>query len=90
MYAIRSYYAFNIGGGLPIRNNLGFEYDYTYIINEIVRNISDTCSAEDIEDPDIYTEFGRYTVGESGAVIFKTLEVVITSYSIHYTKLYDL
>ena len=29
----------------------------------------------EIDDPDIYTEFGRYTVGESGAVIFKTLEV---------------
>ncbi|MCU4163609.1 arginine decarboxylase [Carboxylicivirga caseinilyticus] len=67
--------AFNIGGGLPIRNNLGFEYDYNYIINEIVRNIKDTCTAEGIDDPDIFTEFGRYTVGESGAIIFKVLEV---------------
>ncbi len=67
--------SFNLGGGLPIRNNLGFEYDYTYIINELVRNIKDMCSAEEIDDPDIYTEFGRYTVGESGAVIFKILEV---------------
>ena len=25
-------------------------------------------------DPDIYTEFGKYTVGESGAIIFEVLE----------------
>ncbi|TAJ15518.1 arginine decarboxylase [Marinilabiliaceae bacterium JC017] len=68
-------HAINLGGGLPIRNNLGFDYDYKYIINELVRNIKDMCTAEDIEDPDIFTEFGRYTVGESGAVIFKVLEV---------------
>ena len=29
----------NLGGGFPIRNNLGFEYDYEYMINEIVKNI---------------------------------------------------
>ncbi len=66
--------ALNLGGGFPIRNNLGFEYDYEYIINEIVSNIKDTCVAEDIEEPDIFTEFGKYTVGESGAIIFQVLE----------------
>lgn len=66
--------ALNLGGGLPIRNNLGFEYDYKYIINEIVRNIKETCVTEDIEEPDIFTEFGKFTVGESGAVVFEVLE----------------
>jgi arginine decarboxylase len=66
--------ALNLGGGFPIRNNLGFEYDYKYIINEIVRNIKETCVTEEIDEPDIFTEFGKYTVGESGAVIFKVLE----------------
>ncbi len=66
--------AINLGGGFPIRNNLGFEYDYPYIVNEIVRNIKDVCSEEQIEEPDIFTEFGKYTVGESGAVIFSVLE----------------
>jgi arginine decarboxylase len=32
------------------------------------------CEADDIDEPDIYTEFGKYTVGESGATIFKVLE----------------
>ncbi|MCR9286293.1 arginine decarboxylase [Saprospiraceae bacterium] len=66
--------AINLGGGFPVRNNLGFEYDYKYIVNEIVRNIKETCTAEGIEEPDIFTEFGKYTVGESGAVIFEVLE----------------
>lgn len=66
--------AFNLGGGFPIRNQLGFEYDYEYMIGEIIKNIKDACTKEEVPDPDIYTEFGRYTVGESGAIIFKVLE----------------
>ena len=66
--------ALNLGGGFPIKNTLGFEYDYKYIINEIVRNIKETCEEEGIQEPDIFTEFGKYTVGESGAVIFEVLE----------------
>lgn len=64
----------NLGGGLPIRNNLGFEYDYKYMINELVRNIKEVCQEEGIDEPNIYTEFGKYTVGESGAIVFSVLE----------------
>jgi len=64
----------NLGGGFPIRNHLGFEYDYEGIINEIIRTISESCEHENIPEPDIYTEFGKFTVGESGAIIFKVLE----------------
>lgn len=66
--------ALNIGGGFPIRNSLGFEYDYEYIVDEIVRNIKETCIEAQVSVPDIYTEFGKYTVGESGAVIFRVIE----------------
>ncbi len=66
--------SFNLGGGFPIRNHLGFEYNYEYMINEIVSNIKHACEVENIKDPDIYTEFGRYTVGESGAIVFEVLE----------------
>ncbi|MFV1885122.1 MAG: arginine decarboxylase [Balneola sp.] len=66
--------ALNIGGGFPIQNTLSFEYDYQYIVNEIVRNVKETCNDAGIEEPDLYTEFGKYTVGESGAVIFEVLE----------------
>lgn len=66
--------SFNLGGGFPIRNHLGFEYNYEYIIKEIISNIKDTCVKEEIPEPNIYTEFGKYTVGECGAIIFKVLQ----------------
>jgi arginine decarboxylase len=63
-------HAIDIGGGLPIRNSLGFDYDYSYMINEIVKQIKIACTDEGIPEPDIYSEFGKYTVGESGATVF--------------------
>ena len=66
--------SFNIGGGFPIRNHLGFEYSYEYMINEIIKNIKEACTKEDVKEPDVFTEFGRYTVGEAGAIIFEVLE----------------
>ncbi len=66
--------AINLGGGFPIRNNLGFTYDYENMINEIVSNLKSICTEEGIDEPDIFTEFGKYTVGESGAIIFQVLE----------------
>ncbi|MEM6725730.1 MAG: arginine decarboxylase [Bacteroidota bacterium] len=66
--------SFNLGGGLPIRNNLGFKYDYEKIINEIIEALVTMCNEEGLEHPDLYTEFGKYTVGESGAIIFSVVE----------------
>ncbi len=66
--------SFNLGGGFPIRNHLGFEYDYEYMINEIIKNIKEVCATENIPEPDLYTEFGKYTVGEAGAIVFEVLE----------------
>ncbi len=64
----------NLGGGFPIRNNLGFEYDYAYMIDEIIKNIKTMCNEQDVHEPHIFTEFGKYTVGEAGAIIFEVLE----------------
>ncbi|MBC9931894.1 arginine decarboxylase [Chitinophaga qingshengii] len=63
----------NIGGGFPIKHSLGFDYDYNYIVNEIVANIKSTCKKNKVPVPDIYTEFGSFTVGESGAVIYSVV-----------------
>jgi arginine decarboxylase len=64
----------NIGGGLPIKHSLAFDYDYAYIINEIVANIKKTCKKSKVPVPNIFTEFGSFTVGESGAVIYSVLD----------------
>jgi len=66
--------AFNIGGGFPIQNQLKFDYQYSNIIDKIVATIKNYCDNENIPEPNIYTEFGKYTVGESSAIIFQVLE----------------
>lgn len=63
----------NIGGGFPIKHSLAFDYDYKYMVNEIVKNIKKACKKNKVDMPDIYTEFGSYTVGETGAVIYSIL-----------------
>ena len=64
----------NIGGGFPIKNSLGFEYDYEYMAEEIVSQIKTMCNAKGVVEPDIFTEFGSYTVAESGATFYKILD----------------
>ncbi len=64
---------FNIGGGLPVPNSLAFEYDYEYMIREIVDNIKYMCEERNTPTPHLITEFGSYTVAESGVHIFSVL-----------------
>lgn len=64
----------NIGGGLPIKNSLAFNYDYEYMIEEIVSQIKTLCNQADVPEPNIFTEFGSFTVGESGAVLYSILD----------------
>jgi arginine decarboxylase len=64
----------NIGGGMPIRTSLGFDYDYEYMIEEIVAQIKTFCEQNEIPEPNIFTEFGSYTVGESGATLYSIVD----------------
>ncbi len=60
----------NIGGGFPIQAHLDFSYDYEYMAEEIVAQIKNTCTQQGVPEPNIFTEFGSYTVGESGAMLY--------------------
>jgi arginine decarboxylase len=64
----------NIGGGMPIRTSLGFDYDYEYMIEEIISQIKLFCVENEIDEPNIFTEFGSYTVGESGATLYSIID----------------
>jgi arginine decarboxylase len=61
----------NIGGGFPIKNSLKFNFDYEYMASEIVAQVKMVCESNGVPEPDIFTEFGSFTVGESGGAIFK-------------------
>ncbi|MFT5078379.1 MAG: arginine decarboxylase [Planctomycetota bacterium] len=63
----------NIGGGFPIKNSLAFDYDYQYMIDEIINQINITCEEAEVAVPHIFTEFGSFTVGESGGAIYEIL-----------------
>lgn len=64
----------NIGGGFPIKNSLSFDFDYEYMAEEIVAQIKTICERNEVPEPDIFTEFGSFTVGESGAVLYSIID----------------
>ncbi|NMM50231.1 type III PLP-dependent enzyme domain-containing protein [Marinigracilibium pacificum] len=64
----------DIGGGFPIKTSLGFEYDYEAIVDQIIENIKWICNKNHVPVPNIFTEFGSFTVGEAGAFIYNILD----------------
>jgi len=63
----------DIGGGFPIKNSLGFEFDYAYMVDEIINQIQMACQEHEVAEPDIFTEFGSFTVGEASGAIYQVL-----------------
>ncbi|MFO0322061.1 MAG: arginine decarboxylase [Bacteroidota bacterium] len=64
----------NIGGGMPIRTSLNFDYNYEYMVEEIVSQIKAFCQQHEIDEPNIFTEFGSFTVAESGATLYSIID----------------
>lgn len=64
----------NIGGGFPIKNSLSFDYDYEYMAETIIEQIKNICERRGVEEPNIFTEFGSFTVGESGAILYSIID----------------
>ena len=64
----------DIGGGMPIQTSFQFTYDYQAMVDQIVESIQWICNKSNVPVPHIFTEFGSYTVGESGAVIYKVID----------------
>lgn len=64
----------NIGGGFPVKTSLGFEFDYEYLVEEIVNQMKIAADTVDADHPDIFTEFGSFTVAEAGGMIYSILD----------------
>jgi arginine decarboxylase len=63
----------DIGGGMPIYTSLGVEHDYPYMIDQIVYYIKTICDSRSVPVPNIFTEFGSFTVGESGGTLYSII-----------------
>ncbi len=64
----------DIGGGMPIQTSVVFNYDYQAMVDEIIENVQWICNKNNVPVPNIFTEFGSYTVGESGATLYKVID----------------
>jgi len=64
----------DIGGGFPVKQSLTFHYDYKYMIEQIVENIKWICEKNNVAVPNIFTEFGSFTVAESGAILYSVVD----------------
>jgi arginine decarboxylase len=63
----------DIGGGMPIQTSLHWDFGYQQMIDEIVKVIKYVCDKNFVPTPHLITEFGSFTVGESGAHVFSVL-----------------
>src|SRR5690606_14653308 len=44
-----------------------------YMVNEIVNRIKQICAVHEVIEPDIITEFGKYTVAEASGILYKVI-----------------
>ena len=63
----------DIGGGMPFKDSLIFDFDYEYMVNEIIKRIKEICAEHEVMEPDVITEFGKYTVAEASGILYKVL-----------------
>lgn len=64
---------FDFGGGMPAPMTLDFQFDYAGFIRSLLTRLQEVCGGCGVPPPDILGEFGRYTVTEHGAHIFKVV-----------------
>ena len=63
----------NIGGGLKTHSALNDNRSHKKIIEKIVSLISSVCQKNKIDPPDIFTEFGNYTVSNCACTLYSVI-----------------
>src|SRR3546814_18644401 len=58
---------------MPFKDSLVHDFDYEYMVNEIVNRIKQICAVHEVMEPDIITEFGKYTVAEASGILYKVI-----------------
>lgn len=66
---------FDFGGGMPAPMTLDFKFDYLAFAKSLLTRLQEVCGQYNVPVPDVLGEFGRYTVTEHGAHLFKVAMV---------------
>lgn len=64
----------DIGGGMPFRSRLHSDFDLPFLVQRIISTVQNICFEEAVMEPNIITEFGKYTVAEATGTIFQICE----------------
>jgi len=64
----------DLGGGMPFRSKVDDDFNIQFWVWRIVSTIQRICRRYKVDDPNIITEFGKYTVAEASGTLFKILE----------------
>jgi arginine decarboxylase len=64
----------DIGGGLPAKFDLNTEIDHQSFIDTLISKVKVFCNSKGVPEPDIFSEFGSFTVAESGATIMSIID----------------
>jgi arginine decarboxylase len=64
----------DIGGGLPAKFDLSQNIDHQDFVNKLLSRIKTKCNKEGVREPDLFSEFGSFTVAESGATFFEVID----------------
>ena len=66
---------FDFGGGVPGRTTLDRDFDYNRFARLLLQRALARCAAHGTEPPALIGEFGRYTVSEHAAHLFRVITV---------------
>ena len=65
--------ALDLGGGLPVQYALNLDFDYAAMVDKIIERVQQVCDKNRVAVPHLFTEFGTYSVAESGALFYPVL-----------------
>ncbi len=62
---------FDFGGGLPVKYSLNYNFDYEYLVDEMIKTAKIISDDNKIQEPVLIGEHGRYTVADHSFYIYK-------------------
>lgn len=61
---------FDFGGGFPVKYSLTYNFDYDYLVDSIIKTVKSISIKNEIPEPQLVGEHGRYTVADHSLYIY--------------------